>query len=148
MEHQDMNHAVQELERCTKQQLKLAKLQCIFSVAAAVCCAALLIVVVTAVPKLLSLVETTEALAARANTVLSDLEIVTGELARSDLEQMVDNVNVLVDQSKEGVAMAKDGVTLAVERINEIDIATLNQAIKDFSDVVEPLAKFFNIFDK
>lgn len=147
MDHQEINAVAQELERCTRQQLKLSRLQCFFSVAAAVCCAALLIVVVSVVPKLLSLVSTTEELAARANTVLTDLETVTGELARSDLEQMVDNVNVLVDQSREGVAMAKDGVALAVDRINAIDIDTLNQAIRDFSDVVEPLAKFFNIFD-
>jgi len=39
-------------------------------------------------------------------------------------------------------------VELAVDKINAIDIDTLNQAIKDFSDVVEPLAKFFNIFDR
>ena len=148
MEHQDMNHAVGELERCAKQQLKLAKLQCLFSAAAAVCCAMVLIAAISLVPRFLSLVETTEMLASRANVVLADLEMVTSGLAEADLEEMVGNVNGLVDQSREGVAVAKEGVELAVEKINAIDIATLNQAIKDFSDVVEPLAKFFNIFDR
>ena len=148
MEHQDMNHAVQELERCMKQQLKMAKLQCILSTAAAVCCGLVLIAAISLVPRFLSLVETTETLAARANTVLADLETVTSDLAEADLEEMVGNVNGLVDQSREGVAVAKEGVELAVDKINAIDIDTLNQAIKDFSDVVEPLAKFFNIFDR
>ena len=147
MEHEEMNKIAGNLACSVKQQLKLARMQCIFSAAAAVCCAVLLIVALCFVPKLLSVVETTEILAARANTVLSDLELVTSDLARADLAQMVDNVTELADQSGEGVAMAKDGVALAVEKIDAIDIDTLNQAIRDFSDVVEPLAKFFNIFN-
>ena len=107
-----------------------------------------LIAAISLVPRFLSLVETTETLASRANTVLADLETVTSDLAEADLEEMVGNVNGLVDQSREGVAVAKKGVELAVDKINAIDIDTLNQAIKDFSDVVEPLAKFFNIFDR
>jgi len=147
MEHEEMNKIAGNLERSVRQQLKLARMQCIFSAAAAGCCAVLLIVALCFVPKLLSVVETTETLAVRANTVLSDLELVTSDLARADLAQMVDNVTDLAEQSGEGVAMAKDGVALAVEKIDAIDIDTLNQAIRDFSDVVEPLAKFFNIFN-
>lgn len=147
MERHDMNGIAQSLESSVKQQMKLARLQCVFSAAAAVCCAVLLIVVLSFVPKLISVVETTETLAARANTVLTDLEQVTSDLAQADLAQMVGNVTDLADQSREGVAMAKDGVALAVEKIDAIDIDTLNQAIRDFSDVVEPLAKFFNIFN-
>lgn len=141
MEHQELTQIVEKLERSAKQQMKAARLQCVFSAAAAVCCAVLLIAVVGVMPKLLSLVETTETLAQRANTVLTDLETVTSDLAEAELEEMVENVNILVDQSK-------DGVAVAVEKIDAIDIETLNQAIRDFSDVVEPLAKFFNIFDR
>ena len=148
MEHQELTRIAAELERSTKQQLKMAKLQCILSAGAAVCCGLVLIAAISLVPRFLSLVETTETLAARANTVLADLETVTSDLAEADLEEMVGNVNGLVDQSREGVAVAKEGVELAVDKINAIDIDTLNQAIKDFSDVVEPLAKFFNIFDR
>ena len=89
MEHQDMNHAVQELERCMKQQLKMAKLQCILSAGAAVCCGLVLIAAISLVPHFLSLVETTETLAARANTVLADLETVTSDLAEADLEELM-----------------------------------------------------------
>ena len=46
------------------------------------------------------------------------------------------------------MSLTKSDMELAVEKINAIDIETLNQAIRDFSDVVEPLAKFFNIFDR
>ena len=148
MEHQELTRIASELERCTKQQLKMAKLQCALSAAAAVCCAVMLIVATSVVPRFLALVETTETLASRADTVLAGLETVTSDLADANLEEMVGNVNGLVDQSREGVAAAKEGVELAVEKINAIDIETLNQAIRDFSDVVEPLAKFFNIFDR
>ena len=33
------------------------------------------------------------------------------------------------------------------EKLNIIDFETLNQAIEDLADVVEPLAKFFNVFN-
>ena len=85
MEHQELTKIASELEHCTRQQLKMAKLQCALSSAAAVCCAVVLVVAISIVPRFLTLVETTETLASRAGTVLADLETVTHDLAAADL---------------------------------------------------------------
>jgi hypothetical protein len=49
-----------------------------------------------------------------------------------DLGAMVQNVDELVVTTREG--------------LGAIDFKMLNQAIEDLADVVEPLAKFFNVF--
>ena len=50
---------------------------------------------------------------------------------------------------KEGyeIVTAFDGEE-ALEKVNQFDIETLNGAIKDLSEVVEPMAKFFNVFNR
>ena len=65
-------------------------------------------------------------------TVLANLELVTTQLAGMDLGVMVQNVDELVVTTREG--------------LGAIDFQMLNQAIEDLADVVEPLAKFFNVF--
>ena len=72
-------------------------------------------------------------------TVLTNLEVVTEQLAGMDLGEMVRNVDDLVVTSQVGVeeTMAK---------LNSIDFDELNRAIGNLSDVVEPMAKFFNVF--
>ena len=74
------------------------------------------------------------------DTILSNLNTVTDELARADLEGMVADVDSFVTTGQEAVEQA-------TEKLNIIDFETLNQAIGDLADVVEPLAKFFNVFN-
>ena len=71
--------------------------------------------------------------------ILINLETVTNQIAEVDFGAMVKNVDDLVVTSQAGVEQAMD-------QISAIDFKTLNQAIKDLSDVVAPLAKFFNVF--
>ena len=52
---------------------------------------------------------------------------------------MVENVNTLTTDSQ-------SAVTEAIEKLDAIDIDTLNKAIRDLSDVVEPLAKVSHFF--
>lgn len=75
------------------------------------------------------------------DVVMSDLEVITSELASADLEQMITDVDHLVTSSEKSIHDA-------LSQVNSIDIPTLNKAIKDLSDVVAPLAKFFNVFQK
>ena len=74
-------------------------------------------------------------------TTLTNLEVITAELAEADLGSMADNVDSLVTSSQAGVEQA-------MEKLNSIDFDTLNRAIRNLSDVVEPLAKFFNVFNR
>ena len=131
-------------------QERLAKLQCILTGVTAACCLGVFFLVCTLMPRAYGL-------AGQAQTVLTDLESVTGqlneqmdtilinldevtkELAQADLAGMVENVDTLATTSQSAVEHAS-------EKLDTIDLETLNRAIADLADVVEPLAKFFNVF--
>ena len=44
--------------------------------------------------------------------------------------------------------ITQDGLEDTLVKIEKLDLDTLNKAIKDLAAVVEPLAKFFNSFDR
>ena len=132
-EKQDMKELLERLDQSNRQQAKYAKWQCILSVAAAVCCIGLFVLVSALIPQV-------QELTGQMGTVLTNLEIVTDQLAGMDLGNMVSNVDSLVTTNQAGVEQALD-------KLNGIDFDTLNQAITDLADVVEPLANFFNVFD-
>lgn len=68
--------------------------------------------------------------------IMEDVNTITSDLADSNLGQIARNMDHLVTSSEQSVQEA-------LKQINSIDIATLNQAIKNLSDVVSPLARFF-----
>ena len=131
-EKKELQEWMDRLEKFNHQQAKYAKLQCLFTLVAAVCCVSLFVLVYIKLPAMQEVVVTME-------TVLENLETVTNQIAEVDFGTMVKNVDDLVVTSQAGVEQAMD-------QISAIDFKTLNQAIKDLSDVVAPLAKFFNVF--
>ena len=140
MEHDtQMQELLTSLEKSNRRQVRYARLQCLFALLAAVCCAAMLFSVLSVVPQIRTIAVQLRDLGTQAETVLNNLEAVTSELAAVDLESMVFNVDSLVTDSQAGVKQALD-------KINELDIASLNQAIDDLSAVVKPLADFFGKF--
>ena len=74
------------------------------------------------------------------DVILTNLDEVTQELAQADLAGMVENVDTLATTSQSAVEHA-------TEKLDTIDLDTLNKAIQDLADVVEPLARFFNVFN-
>lgn len=137
--NQQMQEILFKLEKTGRQQVRCARLQCFFAILAAVCCCAMLLAVLSVVPQIQQIARQVQELGAQAETVLGNLESVTSELAQVDLGSMVSNVDALVSDSQEGVKQALD-------KINELDISSLNQAIADLSAVVKPLADFFGRF--
>ncbi len=137
--NEQMQEYLEKLEKSNKQQVRYARLQCLFSIAAAVCCVLLLLTVAKIVPDIKALSKEISGVAAQADVVLNNLETVTEELAAADLDGLVTDVNTLVNTSQQGM----EG---ALEKLNGLDIDTLNQAIKDLADVVKPLAKALSIF--
>lgn len=129
MEQQNqLQQIMSKLEENSRKQLKFARIQCLFSVICAVCCVFLLVTVLRFLPQV-------EGMMIHAEAILTDLEVISGELAKLDLTQMVENINSLVKTSQTGVEEA-------LGKINEIDFDALNQAVKDLSDVVKPMADF------
>ena len=117
---------LERMEKYSRKQLLHARLQTVFSIVCALFCGILLL-------KLLQFIPQLESLVAQAEVLLRDLNAVTKELAKLDLSLMVENINDLVTTSQSGV---EDALT----KINDIDFSSLNQAVKDLSDVVKPLA--------
>lgn len=129
MEQQnELQKILERLESNSRKQLLHARLQTVFSVICVLFCGILLMNLLQFLPQL-------ESLISQAEILLGDLELITKELSKLDLSQMVENINALVTTSQSGVEEA-------LEKINDIDFDTLNQAVKDLSNVVKPLADF------
>ncbi len=137
----EMQVYLEKLEKSNRQQVRSARLQCFFSFLAAVCCLLLLLTVAKIVPDIKELSGEISDIALQAESVLTNLETVTQELAAADLEGLVTDVNGLVSTSQTGVEQALD-------KLNAMDMDALNKAIEDLSKVVEPLAKFAGMFGR
>ena len=70
--------------------------------------------------------------------VLDNLQKTTDELAATDFVGMMDDVSDLVDNTETTLEEAMD-------KINSIDIDTLNSSIKGLNDVVKPLSSMFGL---
>lgn len=78
-----------------------------------------------------------------ANLVLANLQTVTQELNDADIAGILSNVNALVTQGEASLTQALGDVDEALRVIQELDIATLNEAIDGLYRVVHPLSSLF-----
>ncbi len=130
--HTEIQAILEKMERNSRKQLFYSRIQFVCTLALTICCVLLLIRIRQFLPQL-------EQLALHAESVLINLEAVTGELQKLDMVSMVDNINALVVSSQTGVEEA-------LGTINEINFDTLNQAIGDLAAVVEPMADLVKRF--
>ena len=137
--NQKMMDLLERMEKANRKQVAYARLQFLFSAIAAICCAVLLFFGLKILPQL-------QEAAVQAETVLSNLESVTTELAQADLSGMVENVDVLVTNVDGLVGTSQTAVEQTMTKINSVDFEALNDAIEDLSAVIEPIANFFNTF--
>lgn len=72
----------------------------------------------------------------KADETLSKLDEVTEGLSQADLPGLIKHMDELLAESGEGLQEA-------LEKVNSMDIETLNDAIGDLQAIVEPLARFF-----
>lgn len=64
---------------------------------------------------------------------------VSEQLEQIDWENLAVNINLTAEK-------AQQSMDAALTAIDELDIETLNEAIANLRDVIEPLAQFFNTF--
>lgn len=150
-ENKQMQELMLRIEQSNRKQEKYAKWQCVFSAVAAVSCIAALVILGGMLPRLGAIVD-------QAETVISDVQQVSSQLARADWEgltadleevsqQMADaNLGGIAQDVDNLVQSSQSGLEEALGKLNAIDLETLNKAISDLSDVVEPLARFANRF--
>lgn len=141
------------LEKYARQQLLFTKILCGIFALVLVCILVLTVAISGAAKQLVAVIAPledavgqVEGVAAQVNNmtgqaeiIMDNMETVTQTLADADLGGMVENVNTLTTDSQ-------SAVTEAIEKLDAIDIDTLNKAIRDLSDVVEPLAKVSHFF--
>ena len=73
------------------------------------------------------------------NEITTDLEVVTKELSTVEWSALSKDIGDVAAQAQESLATASKAV-------EELDIETLNKAIKELQTVVEPLAKLVGRF--
>lgn len=137
---QDNQGVIQLLEKMAadnEAQSKYLKKQLFFTrVFAGACCVltvALLVVLLRVIPPLLQAMDKATAALDQATETL-----VLVDDTLTDIQSLFEE-DGLVGQSGEALAQA-------TEKISKMDIESLNKAIKDLGDVVEPLANFFDRF--
>lgn len=131
-ENREMMELMQKIEKSSRQQARSGWVLCVFNLITGLCCAAMLLLILNLVPQINTMVT-------QAETVLTNLEQTTAQLAAIDLEGMVTDVDTLVSTGQESLEQT-------MEKLNTIDIETLNQAIADLAAVIDPLAEFFSVF--
>ena len=130
---------LEQLHISLEKQNKFSQWQLILTAVMAVSCTLLAILVFQLLPQVQALIHQVESLTQQIEGTLTDLQGITAQLAEADLKSMVNNVDQLVGSSQIAVEET-------MNKMNSIDLSTLNKAIKDLAAVIEPMAKFFNLF--
>ncbi len=100
-------------------------------VLAVLCVAALLLV-----PRAARMIEHTEQTLSRLDELVE-----TADAALVSASAAAENANWLVADNS-------DAVSEAMDKFNSVDFDALNRAINDLADIVEPLAKVSNFFNR
>ena len=75
------------------------------------------------------------------NTLVTSAEQTIGEV-----DVMIKGIQNVTGGISELVEDNREAVTESVLKLKDIDIESLNKSIKEFADVLEPLANFFNLW--
>ena len=134
-----MEQVLEKIEKQSRRQLLFTKILCMLCALMLICTLVLTLSITGAVQEILTIAQPLQQMADRAGTVMANLDTVAQDLADANLGSMVENVNTLAADSQ-------TVITEAMKKLDTIDIDTLNQAIADLADVVEPLAKVSKFF--
>ncbi len=134
----DENEIMTELVKNSRKQLFHARLRTLASIVIA---AGIIIFLVMAVPAILKTTAQANDIMAKASETITlanaAIESVT-EMSTS-ITSMGENMDTFITENAESVATV-------MEKIEAVDFEGLNSAIEDLGAVIEPLAKFFNLF--
>lgn len=117
LEQMDSRELLAELARYQKKEVSHARLGTVVGI---LLMAALLVTLLVVLP--------------RAVTLLNHME------------QSLQEIDTFVEHADRVVSENTDAVGEALSKVNGVDFDTLNQAIRDLSDAVRPLANFARLF--
>ncbi|MEL7602988.1 MAG: hypothetical protein AAGU77_07505 [Bacillota bacterium] len=78
-----------------------------------------------------------------AETTFSKLSTISAQIDEANVPGMIEQINVLVQDGQAAAAAATDSMQTAADKMEALDIDTLNRSIQDFAAVVEPLSRLF-----
>ena len=139
-ENREMLELLKKIEESNRKQLLYTRILCIAAVVAVVCFAGIFFLIRDLLPQVSAIMADIPGLVTQLQSVLKNLEIVTRDLSAVDFETMVTGINALVST---GQISLEETIT----KLNAIDFEALNKAIENLADVVEPMARFFNVFN-
>ena len=122
-----------EMATTEKKQLKYQKLSFLMSLFSCLFTAAMLIILIYVIQMLMPKVDT---IYQSTMVSLNNLETLTEDLKTADLSGTVNNINGLTIQ-------ATGDLGNTMEKLNSVDLESLNEAIKNLNDTVKPMAEFF-----
>lgn len=79
----------------------------------------------------------------QAETTFTRLDSLSADIEASDVPGMIQEINVLVKDGQTAATTATRSMQAAADKIDALDIESLNQSIQDFAAVVDPLSKLF-----
>ena len=135
-DNQELKEILKQIEENTSRQKRYAKWECIMSIMMALSCVILVGLAYWASKDVIPVVQ--DSLIA-VEHVTADLAVIADQLIAAALAGLVKHVDQMAVTSEKGIEEA-------LEKINAMDIETLNQAIQALYDVVEPLAKVSRFF--
>ena len=121
-----------QIRKSNRTLIVICSIICIFALITSACCVMLFAKVYHMLPQMNSVFSQLE-------TILTNLEQTSEQLATVDFQSMVQDVDALVVTGQQSLEQT-------MEKLNTIDFDALNQAIGDLSKVIEPLAAFFKVF--
>lgn len=138
-ENKQMLELLERMERNSRRQVRLGRVQCVFSLIAALFCGGAFLLLMEVLPQLTQVLPQIGSVLNQMQTVLNNLETTTEQLAQIDLSGMVTGVDTLV-------TTAQESLNQTMGKLNTIDFATLNKAIEDLAAVVEPMSRILKAF--
>ena len=146
-ENKQMLDILQEIRDANRKQVFYSRVTCAAAVVAALCFAGVFLLVRDFLPQIsqilseiTGIVSQIPGIVSQMQEVLTNLQEVTQKLTAVDFGGMIDGVYSLVESGQSGLEQT-------VDKLNSIDFASLNKAIRNLEAVVEPLAKFFKVFN-
>lgn len=154
-ENKEILELLTQIRNDNSQQNLIGKIRCGLSAVSAVCFLLTLILVISMLPRVNGLIGQADGIVSQADgiitqvngvmgqmeTVMGNLEQTTNQLAEVDLQSMVEDVDSLV-------RTGQSSLEETMLKLNALDFETLNQAIEDLAAVIEPMAKFANLFSR
>ena len=126
MEEKSTRELLEEVLKYQKKEVRHARLGSLISLVLVVAIVAAGVLLVPRALSLISLLET----------------------SLTDINKIVSDAGALISSTNTVVSGNAEAITDAVTKLNNIDFDTLNQAIRDFQQAVEPLSKLGQLFGR